>query len=251
MGVPAVRLPSRHNFRIIDTLNAEWAQLSLNTDYVGRLAGQYPALCGCRDLGDVLSAARVDSDAVLGALLCENANGIRLAGRTVLQTMLGRIVLLALRDTQSSVDDYVAAAWCRISTYPLGRRPVRIAANLALDTLKSVKQEKQWGKRPMQVTTLPDGTQLEDAHSAAQIRGNLDHNADVASLSATRVISAAGRLGLINGEARAVLLSVYSDGLSGRAAAQRHETSPDMIRYRCSKAVRRLAQHATLLAEAA
>jgi DNA-directed RNA polymerase specialized sigma24 family protein len=79
----------------------------------------------------------------------------------------------------------------------------------------------------------------------------LDHNASVGALTADSLIDAASRLGLIDGLTRQVLLSVYAEGLSGRLAADRHQTSPEMVRYRCSRAVRRLAQHSAALADAA
>jgi hypothetical protein len=47
------------------------------------------------------------------------------------------------------------------------------------------------------------------------------------------------------------LFSVYADGLTGRAAARRHDTTPAMVRYRCSRAVRRLAEDPMVLALAA
>ena len=144
----------------------------------------------------------------------------------------------------------MAAMWCRLRTYPRQERPGKIAANLALDTLKAVKCERRWWRRDVNVATLPPGAYLDQLHTEALQRGSLDHQA-AADLTATGVLQAADRLGLIDDKTREVLLSVYSDGLSGREAAGRHQTTPAMIRFRCSKAVRRLAQHAALLAEAA
>jgi DNA-directed RNA polymerase specialized sigma24 family protein len=239
-------------FRIVRALNDEWEELvSRQTGAVARWRSRHSVLSGCLHLDDVLLAARQDGDSVLGALLSENRVGDELAGRTVLQAMLGKVVLLALRDRDAEVDDYVTAMWCRIRTYPLQTRPRRIAANLALDTLKAVKIERQWGTRAVSVATLPPGDQLDRLSTEAAVRQGTDHNAELACLTAGRVITAADQLGLIDGQTRAVLLSVYSDGLSGRDAARRHQTSPGMVRFRCSRAVRRLAQHASLLADAA
>ncbi len=239
-------------FRVVRALNAEWEQLTIrHAQSVRRWVHIHEALSGSLDLDDVLLAARQDGDAVLGALLEEDHAGDDLAGRTVLQAMLGKVVLLALRDRSAEVDDYVAAMWCRIRTYPLQNRPLKIAANLALDTLKAVKVERQWATRAVAVATLPPGQHLDRLSAEAALRETADHNGDVAGLTAGGVITAADQLGLIDAQTRAVLLSVYSDGLSGRDAATRHRTSPGMVRFRCSKAVRRLAQHASLLADAA
>ena len=98
---------------------------------------------------------------------------------------------------------------------------------------------------------MPPGPWLDQLRGEALARAEADHNAELAAVSASNLIEIAGRLGLIDSPTRDVLLSVYSDGLSGREAAARHQTSPEMIRFRCSKAVRRLAQHSVVLAQAA
>jgi DNA-directed RNA polymerase specialized sigma24 family protein len=249
MAVAPVR--SRIGFRVVDALNAEWDRLAEgHHETVGEWGLRHPVLAACLDLPDVLQVARFDVDSVLRCLLVEQLeSGDDLADRTVLQIMLGRVVLLALRDPYEDAGDYVSAMWCRIRTYPITERPTRIAANLALDALKTVKGERMWSRRAVEVATLPYTEELEELQldTAARLH---DHNV-VSVLTASRVISAADRLGLIDEPTRAVLLTVYSDGLSGREAAGRHQTSAGMIRFRCSKAVRRLSEHATLLAEAA
>jgi hypothetical protein len=95
-------------------------------------------------LDDLLAAAQGCPDAILGALLTEVSKGNQLAGRVILQALLGRIVRMATRDPWAGVDDYVAALWCRIQTYPFTSRPTRIAANLSMDTLKTVYDERRW-----------------------------------------------------------------------------------------------------------
>ena len=240
-------------FAIITALNVDWDRLANGSSglVVNQWAETHRALLGCSTLSDVLRAVARNSDQVLSALLTEHAGGCQLAGRTILQSLLGKIVLLSLRDANAEVGDYVGAMWCRICTYPLDKRPVKIAANLALDTLKAVKREKQWGRRGMFVATTPNGPYLYELQNEAILRVTVDHNAELSALTATRVVARASHLGLIDVPTRAVLLSVYSDGLTGLEAADRHETTVDMIRFRCSKAVRRLAQHAALLADAA
>lgn len=161
----------RHGFRVIDALNAEWEQLTEGTDpTVLGWGDRRPALSGCGDLAAVVAAAQVSSDAVMGALLAEHGDGCYVAGRTVLQVLLGKAVGMALRDHDSEVDDYVAAMWCQIRTYPLADRPRRIAANLGLDALKSVKSERQWTRQRVAVATLPHGHLLEEAQALAQAR---------------------------------------------------------------------------------
>ncbi|HEX8508760.1 MAG TPA: hypothetical protein VF635_04595, partial [Propionibacteriaceae bacterium] len=95
MSLAPVR--SRSGLRVVDALNAEWNALTEgNRDAVQGWAARQPALAACGDLSDVLRAAPLNLDGVLSALLAEQLEGPEdLASRTVLQIMLGRVVLLA------------------------------------------------------------------------------------------------------------------------------------------------------------
>lgn len=224
-------------------LNAEWAELAADAaksplDW----RSSWPALAACESLDDVLGRMRAQPDPVLYALLSLCAGGDLLAGRVVLQAMLGKLVRMAAIDTQAGLDDYVGALWLRIRTYPTADRPVRIAANLALDTLKTVQSHNR-APRGIEVTPYPPSAFVDSLWDRPE--------PSVDELAARRVIRAATRLGLISADTEAVLTSVYADGLSGPSAAARHGKSPGAIRVQCHTAVRRLAQHARLLADAA
>ena len=136
----------RRGFSVVEALDREWCELDPRTSGNRRVAGLIDTTClrPCRSLDDVLSAARLNSDPVLAALLTEVSIGDQLAGRVVLQALIGRMVRMAQRDPRASIDDYLAWLWCVINSYPLQRRPVRIAANLSMDTLKAVSRERRW-----------------------------------------------------------------------------------------------------------
>lgn len=239
-------------YRIVDALNADWQLLQGGRgSTVQQWAIDHPALARCRTLDDVLLAVRVRPDAAMAALLGEESSGDQLGARVVLQAMLGKVVRMAGRDARAEVDDYVAAMWCRIRTYPLSDRPSRVAANLALDTLKSVKQETQWSRHGDEVVAVPPGAVLDRLYAETLDRAGADHNTGLAASTADSVLAAAGELGLIDSHTRQVLTSVYADGLSGRDAAERHQTTPAMIRFRCSRGVRHLAEHSNFLLDAA
>ena len=55
------------------------------------------------------------------------------------------------------------------------------------------------------------------------------------------VLDAALGLGLIDATSRAILGSVYAEGLTSAQAAGRHGTTATAVRWRCSRDVRRLA----------
>jgi hypothetical protein len=219
-------------WRIVDVINEDWRQL---VDRHGT------------GLQDRLDRASRGCDVTLHALLTEVQHGDALAARTVLQALLGRLVQMAARDPRSPVDDYVAAAWCVLSRYPLAGRPVRIAANLALDTLKAVRRETEG--RGGGLAWLA-GVQLEELAEQEAQRRHLDHGV-AATLDALGVIAAGRRLRLLDEPAGQLLEQVYVRGLSGTEAARRHGSTAGSVRVRCSRAVHVLAAHAVELAEAA
>ena len=233
----------QHRYTLITELNEEWARLvSRHRDAV-----PWPDLSRCGDLGDVLAAIRYEPDETLRLLLRKAIDGDQLAARTVLQAMLGKVVRLAQSHPGAGIDDFVAALWCRIRTYPLQRRPSSIAANLALDTRKDVLAQLR----------RSDGDRVGSWRSETQLEQLLRRSPpliperDAADLQAEQVIEQAENLGLIDAVTSSVLRSVYVDGVSSRAAAARLGTSPGMVRYRCSRGLRELSRHALLLGDAA
>ena len=243
----------RSGFRIVDALNVEWQQLASGDDrgIIAAWAARHDALAACRDLDQVLGAVSSNPDPALAALLLEHSQGAQLAGRVVLQTMLGKVVRMACRDPRATADDYVAAMWCRIADYPLGRRPARSAANLALDTLMAVVRDSRDDPRGQMHLYAPSDPAWELAQAAAVERDHLDHNAAAAAITAAHLVTVAERTGLIDSRATSLLRTVYVNGLPGRAAAELHSTTPGVIRVSCSRAVQKLAAHASVLLEAA
>lgn len=229
----------------IEALNRDWDELV--DRHRGSVAGWsrgHDALVECRSLTDVLLAAWGRPDAVCAALLTEVSKGDELAGRVVLQLMLGRIVRMAGRDPSAGIDDYVSALWCQIHVYPLDTRPVRIVANLSMDTLKAVARERRW-LRHGEVILWPPEVFWEEGHEALFVQP------EEVTLSASGLLTVGRDFGVIDAEAHALLVSVYIDELSGREAADRHWTTPASVRVRCNRAVQRLAAHRIQLLSAA
>ena len=236
---------------VLNALDQEWSELVRAHENAATIwADRYDALAACHSLDDVLAIARLNSDSVLGALLTEVSLGDRLSGRVVLQALVGRVVRMAQRDPRSSLDDYLAQLWCVINGYPLSRRPVRIAANLSMDTLQAVSRERRWMRGGV-VALLPSCDALEDLLEPVRLDGSRQDASPPVDLEARGVLQASSLLGLIDESDAALLHGVYADGLSGAEAARRFHTSAGAVRVRCSKAVRRLAAHAVELADAA
>lgn len=195
-------------------LNDEWLDLQFTPTPAAW--ERSPVLAGAGTLGAVLARVPTDPDAVLLALLRLQQSGEGLAGRAVVQAMVPKLVLMAVRDRQASFDDYLAALWVRVATYPVARRPQRVAANLALDALKSVKGGPP---RPALALVPQEPDPLADA---------------------TTVLDAGVRLGVIDGLTRRTLEAVYIDGRTSRAAGDVLGMTADTVRWRCSKGVKAL-----------
>ncbi|OYO12090.1 hypothetical protein CGZ98_07850 [Enemella evansiae] len=222
----------------LDHLAEDWAYLVEHSGpRVRGWAERHPVLAGCEGPLAVLERIAEQPDATLAALLAEDAAGCPLAGRVVLQTMLPKLRRMARRDPSAGIDDYLAQLWLVIRRYPLDRRPRRIAANLALDTLKAVRAERHQQLVPVAEPELE--RLLPPVLEAAD------------ELTARRLIRAARRLGLIDRATGALLATVYAEGCSGAAAAERHHANPGAVRQRCHVAVRRMRAHAAELAEIA
>jgi hypothetical protein len=131
---------------LTDRLNAEWTALVADPTLAAELARE--PLAGHHDLASLLDACggdrSVDADVAdeqLARLVAAGLEGRGLAVRVTLQRMLGAIVAIAVRRTQACpaervvlFDELLSTAWLVIGSYPLGRRPRRIAANIARDT---------------------------------------------------------------------------------------------------------------------
>ena len=180
-----------------------------------------PALDGCTRLDDVIDACRRD-DLALVAVLARAQAGCPIAGRCVLQAVRPLLARLARRDPGHDLDDYLGACWpvaMRFHPEPGSRALV----TLALNTRKSLVRER------------PDLWVLTDVDPA-------DHPVEPPVTTAD-IVRISRRLHLVPSTSADVLVSVYGDGLTGKQAAAVHGMSHDMVRYRCSSAVRALRAH--------
>lgn len=214
------------------SLTADWHDvLSSTTLDIRRWRRTRPDLFGgCRSADDVLSAIRAAPDPILGFLIAEHLSEHPHAGRIVWHSMLPKMRAMTRRDPQASFEDYTGHLWLRLCTYPLAARPHRIAANLALDTLKAVKTEQVRG---------PGAFELRDTDQPV---GD--------EVTARRILVTARELGLIDAATDQLLSTVYHHGIGGQDAADRLGISRALVRKRCSQAIRRLREHAPELLEA-
>jgi hypothetical protein len=251
---------------LVGRLNQEWAHLRTAEHTARAVRGwssRCHALAGLTDLAALeerLEAAdAATTDTVLLALL-ELARDDELAARVVLQRMLGKAVRLAGthlarqselggadRDEAQAVA--VAALWQVIRTYPISARPVRVAANLALEALMVVHRGDAGGPIRRGVREVPVGD-LRTVGLEHRVAGGqrLPVDAELFELLAWAV-----RADVLRAEDARLLVAVYgvrADGqpADGRQVAAELGVSWPALRQRCSRSVRRLAAAVTAAA---
>jgi len=248
------QVPVRVESALFRQLIGEWVSLNALASSAaailkwGRLE---PALAGYHSPGDLVDAVDAANpagkDEILGALIRLFQAGHQLAGRVVLQSMLIKLGRITLRTRGTSSDNawaedrrHVAVAefWDILASYPLQRRPQKIAANLGLDTLHRLTGETrgQGPDRPLDPTELPEeeSGRLMTTTFANPEEVGLSVDADL-----VQVVTWAVRRGVITAADAELLVQVYlpTPGTSGTAAAATRLGLSDVaVRQRCSRA---------------
>jgi hypothetical protein len=127
---------------VFDLLDREWAQLRTKRSAARRLG--VPSLAALEQ--QVRAAGPEEADRVLLGLVTRVVrDGDELAARVLLQLLLPGTRNLARRwwalgDPDERAAAAVTAVYHRIRTYPLDRRPGRIAANVLLDAARELRR---------------------------------------------------------------------------------------------------------------
>ncbi|MFE5309828.1 hypothetical protein [Isoptericola sp. NPDC056578] len=244
-------------------LTREWAelhQLASTRSTVRRWSRTEQALAGFARPGDIVdaidAAEYAQKDEMLIALVRLFQGGQQLAGRTVLQAMLPKLMRVADRvatptsskDTWDEDRRHIAVAefWDVMSTYPTHRRPRRVASNLSLDTLHRVTRTAP-GAPEISVppTELPGASSdhaLVDwkrglAYEDPEVGEELTTESDIIEVLAWGVRNTVISLA----DAR-LLTTVYmnEDRRDYGSAMERFGFTHDQARTRCSRAIAKL-----------
>ena len=137
---------------VFELLEQEWARLRNDRLAARRLADVRAVAGGAASLADVEAYVRragpEHADAVLLALVrlaVGGDDGADLAARVLLQLLLPGTRNLARRwwalgDHEERAAAAVAAVYHRIRSYPIARRPGRVAANVLLDAARELRR---------------------------------------------------------------------------------------------------------------
>jgi len=190
-------------------------------------------------------------DAVLLVLLVR-AQQEPLAGRVVLQAMLPGLKSLSARLARSVVSFeelwqiLFACLWERIVTYPVERRPSRVAANLLRDTLKRALAELK-READAQGQLLPDVPldDLDDLLAADAAEGADAHG----SVDIEDVLKRAIAARRLTAEEAEVILATEVDGVPLAVIAERLGVSYNAVKIRRQRAEQRLLEFLGVLAD--
>ncbi|MBB5789865.1 hypothetical protein [Jiangella mangrovi] len=223
----------RSDDSLVGQLNAEWARLCAAPASAHAVARwRIPSVTAPADLE---LAVRRDADGVLLALLRRGQDGDALALRSVFQLMLGKAVRIAAthagRDSRAALEQAaVTALWTVVASYPVARRPVKVAANIAMDTLRLTVDELAHQRHE-----TPAGP--EDLHPAAATDSPPD-------LELFELLAWAVGNGTVTHDEATLLVDIYAPPAGrpgGKAAAERHGLTWAAARQRASRATRRIA----------
>jgi hypothetical protein len=234
---------------VIDLLEREWEQLEgapASAHQLRRLADNEPALAPFATLAPLRkfvedrATSPEHRDQVLIALVRKAAGdkGDDLAARTVLQLLLPGCKALVRRYCWTDSPDEVAAAvvaeaYERIRTYPVDRRPTRVAANILLD----VKQRVFWRRR------APVGEVGHDLSAAAMPMRDETATAELLDL-----LSWAVAHGHLTRDAASLIAQTRVADVTIAELCARHGSEPQTMRRRRQRAERRLKAAATAAA---
>ncbi|SDY76768.1 hypothetical protein SAMN05661080_04545 [Modestobacter sp. DSM 44400] len=241
---------------IFGQLVDEWSrlcQLPSTRRQLHRWISAEEALAGTTSLQQLITrideGSREEDDGLLGALIRLAQSGQTMAGRTVLQAMLPKLIRFShtTRPTRESAqaEDHrhviVATFWTVLARYPIHRRSSRVAAGLALDTLHALTADTRAGavEFPVPADALDQvaGDQVEETALSTKA-GELSSDADLLEVIAWGIDS-----GVLSGDDAAVLARVYlpEEGRpTSSTVAAELGLSPTALRQRCSRARRRL-----------
>lgn len=245
-------------------LNAEWRELCADGDAaatVGSWPRTQPALACVTALEQVprrVSGADPGTrDDILWALLTLAQADDQLAGRAVLQVMMPKAVRVAMGvlrrpdvagDRDEAFATAVAALWQVIARYPIERRPKRVAANLAMDTL-AVVQRGHTGSSHF-ARTFPERpcADLREVCEPAQRDVDIDDLSGPVDAELLMLLAWGVRTGVLQLEQARFLARAYGlDGQPARssaAVAADYGLSAAALRQRCHRLARHLGRAA-------
>jgi hypothetical protein len=166
---------------VFELLDHEWRHLADSRPAARRLADVRSMAGHARNLGEIERYVRAstpeESDRILLALVTRVVDhGDELAARVLLQLLMPGTRNLARRwwalgDPEERAAAAVCAVYNRIRTYPLVRRPGRVAANILLDAARELRRSvpRLVTTPTSEIVTAPPTAERSAAHELAEV----------------------------------------------------------------------------------
>jgi DNA-directed RNA polymerase specialized sigma24 family protein len=225
---------------LFDHLDREWQHLTASRqgrDALTRWEPTHPVLEGHHSLDNLVRvvndrARTAVADTILVAL-ARLAPTDTIAARTVLEAVMPGLKRLCktrqgLAEPEEVTAQIIALAWEQIRTYPIQRRPRRIAANILRDTRQRLdRTQRAW--RPLPHPPLPPGDVAEpDAETRNENEPGL-------------VVLDAVRRGHLRLEDARLILQTRVGGIRPEELAEHMGIDVHHLRKRRNRAERRIA----------
>lgn len=247
---------------VFSELDADWRHFQDRPDvrqFVERLNGDIGE--HFTGAGDLVSEIRTSGhrdperadDLLLAVLLYGEADHV--AQRIVLQALLpGLCVIsrrLAIEERTSMLDELgpelVSLAGLRIATYPLERRPTRIAANVLRDVARDFARNRHRRRREIASIPIPgDEAGPRVAFDPSDARAAVPFEHLEARLALTHELARALDAGVILPRDFEFLVWTRVAGRDIESIASRHDVVPESARRARDRAERRLARFCTM-----
>lgn len=205
-------------------------------------------------LAAIDAGSPADKDALLLALIRLSHAGQRLAGRVVLQAMLPKLAKIShygetgISSTSTWAEERrhvtLAEFWEVLASYPVQRRPQRVAANLALDTLNRITQGAA-ASRPRDVLVDPQDP-LDNANTTTRSPFDQPTTAtkDIQDYDLDELIRWALQGDVLTRDEGEILTIAYirpkGEGYGFHEAGIRFGLTETAVRKRCQRATQKL-----------
>lgn len=227
--------------------------------HIQRWALTCDLITGCRTLYEIRQVVRRHDaegnreavDEILRFLLQAGADGDQLAYRCLFDMFANLAIYVSFGESRRQLfsfdelrEDAMYALWETIATYPLQRRPTKVAANLKMEIVKRLSRSSRDRStvRNAEVPTEVTDTTLATSGSLVYRKGGGSTGGAPAGAvdEILEVIAWGLDAGAITQDHAALLTRVYCTGDSRQAAYEEGLSWP-ALRQRCSRATRALA----------
>jgi hypothetical protein len=232
----------------------QWRHGETAAAAVRRWRAQHECLAGCSSVDDIVAVcgrdrriAQETADAHLAILVGEAVRGDCAAARVVLQRVLPALVSQAARRAaqlgrpfDELLHELTTSAWLVIVSYPVDRRPIKVAVNVARDADYRLFGYTRLAERPGRIVPVEPCVVDRLADSRAQLDGRPLGEPKLVAVELLEFLAYAVARGFPRSQAQ-LLAELVVLGLPVPDVARKHGVAPRTMRRHRLEALRELA----------